>query len=54
VPREQASPYGRCGCTCAGKYIGNRPIKLRRSTWKDRELQVKKGKGGAGKKGGRF
>lgn len=29
----------------AGRYIGNRPIKLRRSTWKDRELKGKKGKG---------
>lgn len=24
----------------AGKYIGNRPIKLRKSTWKDRNIDV--------------
>ena len=29
--------------SCAGKYIGNRPMKLRKSTWKDRGfLEVKK------------
>ena len=24
-----------------GKYVGNRPIKLRKSAWKDRNLDVK-------------
>merc|ERR1711935_624713 len=27
-----------------GKYIGNRPIKLRKSTWKDRDAKVVKKK----------
>ena len=26
----------------AGKYCGNRPMKLRKSTWKDRDVQVVK------------
>jgi hypothetical protein len=24
--------------SCAGKYVGNRPVKLRKSSWKDRML----------------
>jgi len=28
----------------SGKYIGNRPIKLRKSTWKDRNIEVVKKK----------
>ena len=24
----------------AGKYVGNRPIKLRKSTWKDRNIEM--------------
>jgi len=28
----------------SGKYIGNRPIKLRKSTWKDRSIEVVKKK----------
>ena len=31
-------------CTLAGKYIGNRPIKLRKSTWKDRSIEAVKKK----------
>ena len=27
-------------CVCAGKYVGNRPIKLRKSTWKDRSIEI--------------
>ena len=27
-----------------GKYVGNRPIKLRKSSWKDRQLEVVKKK----------
>ena len=27
-----------------GKYVGNRPIKLRKSTWKDRNIMVAKKK----------
>jgi len=27
-----------------GKYIGNRPVKLRKSTWKDRNIDVRKKK----------
>lgn len=27
-------------CTLAGKYVGSRPIKLRKSTWKDRNLEI--------------
>jgi hypothetical protein len=25
---------------CAGKYVGNRPIKLRKSNWRDRQVEV--------------
>lgn len=25
---------------CAGKYVGSRPIKLRKSMWKDRNMDV--------------
>lgn len=32
----QALPLRLCYCTCAGKYVGNRPVKLRKSTWKER------------------
>ena len=28
-----------CVCVCTGKYVGNRPIKLRRSTWEERDLK---------------
>ena len=31
--------WRRC-CACAGKYVGNRPIKMRKSTWQDRALTV--------------
>ncbi len=31
-------------CVYAGRYIGNRPVKLRKSTWKDRQLLVVKKK----------
>jgi hypothetical protein len=27
-----------------GKYVGNRPIKLRKSSWKDRQVEVVKKK----------
>lgn len=27
-------------CFLAGKYVGSRPIKLRKSTWRDRNLEV--------------
>ncbi|KAK3740566.1 hypothetical protein QZH41_014961, partial [Actinostola sp. cb2023] len=33
-----------------GKYIGNRPIKLRKSTWKDRNIDVVRKKGKEKKK----
>jgi hypothetical protein len=33
-----------------GKYVGNRPIKLRKSTWKDRSIDVVKKKGKEKKK----
>lgn len=26
--------------SCPGKYVGSRPIKLRKSTWKDRNIEV--------------
>lgn len=36
-----------------GKYIGNRPIKLRKSTWKDRvDTSRRGGRGGGGVRGG--
>jgi len=28
----------------SGKYVGNRPIKLRKSTWKDRNIDIVKRK----------
>jgi RNA recognition motif-containing protein len=31
-------------CTFAGKYIGSRPVQLRKSDWKERDLAVKKTK----------
>ena len=26
--------------SCLGKYVGNRPIKLRKSQWKDRNVEI--------------
>lgn len=28
-------------CACVGKYVGNRPIKLRKSSWKERNIDVR-------------
>ena len=31
-------------CLFSGKYVGNRPIKLRKSNWRDRNVEVVKKK----------
>lgn len=35
--------WGDANClllVCSGKYVGSRPIKLRKSMWKDRNMDV--------------
>ena len=33
-----------CPLHCTGRYIGNRPVKLRKSMWRERSLDVIKKK----------
>ena len=37
-------PHKVCAFLLAGKYVGNRPIKLRKSNWKDRQIDIVKKK----------
>ncbi|RCN36780.1 hypothetical protein ANCCAN_17338 [Ancylostoma caninum] len=40
----ESDDYVRAMREMDGKYVGNRPIKLRKSNWKDRNLEVVKKK----------
>lgn len=44
VSFQDAEDYARAMREMDGKYVGNRPIKLRKSNWKDRQLDVIKRK----------
>mmetsp|Transcript_35906 Transcript_35906/g.94122 ORF Transcript_35906/g.94122 Transcript_35906/m.94122 type:complete len:177 (+) Transcript_35906:3-533(+) len=44
VSFKDPNDYSRAMKEMHGKYIGNRPVKLRKSTWKDRDVKVAKKK----------
>eukprot|EP00038_Savillea_parva_P003850 m.130988 g.130988 ORF g.130988 m.130988 type:complete len:301 (+) comp11301_c0_seq3:97-999(+) len=44
VSFKDPTDYSRAMKEMHGKYIGNRPVKLRKSTWKDRDVQTVKKK----------
>jgi RNA recognition motif-containing protein len=44
---KDSQDYARAIKEWDGKYLGNRPIKLRKSQWKDRLLEVRKNKVGS-------